>query len=66
MKTVLEKKLTCPKCRMPVFYGWESLEQCAMWLRHGVTRKGKDGCKQFKWLKCGGCGHKMKISGLRL
>ena len=66
MKTVLEDKLTCPKCRMAWYYGWESLGLCASYLVAGVTAKGKNGAVRFTWLRCADCKYKVRIASLRL
>ena len=59
-------KLTCEVCKQPFYFGWESLDALRDFLLIGVTRRGKDGSKTFKWIKCSHCKTKYKISGLGL
>jgi hypothetical protein len=66
MNTALQDKLTCQHCRMPFWYGWESLQACRDYLLNGWTRKGKDGSEQFSWVRCAGCRARHRISELRL
>ena len=66
MNELTTDKFTCKVCHQPFYFGWESLDALRDFLLIGVTRRGKDGSKTFKWIKCSHCKTKYKISGLGL